>query len=95
MSTKADKLKKKIADTKLQLARLEDEADGYPKRAAGLKIQNARKDYGLTQAELAEAVGISRTSLANIEGGKQSMTIKTLRPLCLELQLSADDLLEI
>jgi len=92
---KKDKLKKKIEDTKLQLARLEDEAEGYPKRAAGLKIQNTRKAWGCTQEEIAAATGISRTTLANIEGGKQSMTIKSLRALCLELELSADSLLEI
>ena len=92
---KEAKLKKKIAEAKKQLAILQGEKDGFPKREAGMKIQIARKKRGLKQEELANLLGVSRTTLANIEGGKQSMTIKALINICRELRLNANKLLNV
>lgn len=37
----------------------------------GRRVKAARLDAGLTQARLAEAIGLTRTSVANIEAGRQ------------------------
>jgi transcriptional regulator with XRE-family HTH domain len=37
----------------------------------GRRLAIARREASLTQAELARKVGLSRASIANIEGGKQ------------------------
>lgn len=40
----------------------------------GVRIKRARKNQNLTQQELADAVGMSRSSIANIELGVQNVT---------------------
>lgn len=77
------------------LADLKDKKDGYPKRKMGMKIKEARKSANLTQAELANVIGINRTTLTNIEKGTQAMRIKHLCAVCKLLKLSANDLLDI
>lgn len=49
----------------------------------GLKLRDARKKAGLTQIDLAERVGLSRTSITNIEKGRQGV------PLHMFLQLAS------
>ena len=44
----------------------------------GEKIKTFRKIAGLTQQELAENVGVSRSHLASIETGKYQPSIETL-----------------
>lgn len=45
----------------------------------GLRIEQARrKRPGLTQAKLAKAVGLSRTSIVNIEAGRQPVYLHHL-----------------
>lgn len=44
----------------------------------GAKIKEARKKAGLTQVELAKAAGISRSYLADAEGGRYNPSVKTL-----------------
>jgi transcriptional regulator with XRE-family HTH domain len=44
----------------------------------GLNIRNARNIAGLTQEELADAVGLSRTSINNIEKARQKLLVHTL-----------------
>lgn len=44
----------------------------------GLIIRSKRKEAGITQADLGELIGISRTSIVNIESGNQSLTIENL-----------------
>jgi transcriptional regulator with XRE-family HTH domain len=40
----------------------------------GRRLAAARVDAGLTQAELGVRIGLSRASVANIEGGRQAQT---------------------
>lgn len=48
-------------------------------RAVGAKLAEARMMRGMSQADLAEAVGLSRPpSVANIEAGRQRMYAHTL-----------------
>jgi transcriptional regulator with XRE-family HTH domain len=41
----------------------------------GARIQHVREILGMTQEELAKKVGLTRTSVANIEGGKQRVLL--------------------
>jgi transcriptional regulator with XRE-family HTH domain len=44
----------------------------------GLRLRNARKEAELTQEALAEWVGLSRTSITNIEKGRQRIPLHLL-----------------
>ena len=56
----------------------------------GKRIKQARQAKGLSQMELAEAVGISVSFLSNIEVGRQSMNIRTLIAISDALDVSTD-----
>ena len=59
----------------------------------GARLKSARLAKGLTQAQLAETVGISVSFLSNIETGRQAMNVQTLTALLDALNISADWLL--
>mgnify|MGYP000560104165 CR=1 FL=1 len=40
------------------------------------EIQKSRIDHGLQQKELADLVGVTRTSISNIEHGKQALSLR-------------------
>jgi transcriptional regulator with XRE-family HTH domain len=46
--------------------------------AIGGRVRAARERVGLTQEALGELVGLGRTSITNIERGRQRMTVHTL-----------------
>ncbi len=54
-------------------------------REFGDLLRHARKDKGLSQADIAPGVGLSRTSVANIERGRQRMSIHLLMEFAREL----------
>lgn len=54
----------------------------------GKDIRTYREKAGLTQAELAEAAGLARTSLINIERGRQRVFVDQLETICQEIGLS-------
>lgn len=41
----------------------------------GIRLRDARRKAGITQAELGQRVGLSRTSITNIEYGRQRVTL--------------------
>jgi transcriptional regulator with XRE-family HTH domain len=41
----------------------------------GLRLQRARKERGITQEELAKRIGLPRPSYANIESGRQRISL--------------------
>lgn len=55
----------------------------------GSRISQRRLEMKITQADLAEAVGVSRPSLANMERGKQVIALHHLYRLVSALELSA------
>ena len=59
----------------------------------GERISRLRKNLGLTQEKLAEQADISIQFLVQIEHGKRTMKIGTLRKLCSALSVSADYLI--
>ncbi len=44
-------------------------------RDVGLRLQRARKEHGITQAQLAKRLGLPRPSYANIESGRQRVPL--------------------
>ena len=62
-------------------------------RNLGKRIRDLRKSLGLTQVQLAQQVGISRASLANIEAGRQQVLVHHLLGLASALQLDSPALL--
>ena len=53
----------------------------------GAAIQDARREAGLTQLELAERAGVSRAYLAHIERGRSSRLLELLLDLLRVLDL--------
>jgi transcriptional regulator with XRE-family HTH domain len=51
--------------------------DGF-NREVGLRLQLTRKQHDLTQAEVAESLGIPRATYANLEGGRQRIAVDIL-----------------
>lgn len=47
-----------------------------------IRVEKLRKDKGLTQEQLGDAIGLSRSSIVNLEKGRQQMTIKNLYLIC-------------
>ncbi|GAA0719301.1 helix-turn-helix domain-containing protein [Dactylosporangium roseum] len=45
---------------------------------AGQRINRARRSAGLTQAQLAAAAGLTRSSVANVEAGRQRIPLHVL-----------------
>lgn len=59
----------------------------------GERLLRIRKSRGLTQAEVAEAAGISDRTYADIERGTANMRTQTLLRLCAVLGTTPNDLL--
>jgi transcriptional regulator with XRE-family HTH domain len=58
----------------------------------GQRITEARKAQGLTQTQVAEAVGIAQQTLAHYEGGKLRVAVALLAPLAQALGVSVEEL---
>lgn len=59
------------------------------------KIKEARLRCGLTQEQLAELIDIHPRTYRNYETGKTVPRIQIIRKLCIALDTSSDDLLEM
>ena len=57
-----------------------------------LKLKAARAEKDMTQAALAEAVGVSRQNINAIEKGEYNPTINLCRAICKALGKTLDDL---
>ena len=55
-------------------------------------LPEARKEKGLSQAELAKLVGVSRNTISSIETGQFSPTAKLALVLCIALEKKFEDL---
>lgn len=58
----------------------------------GDKIKQARVVRGLSQGDLASAAGLERTSVTNIEGGRQRPPLHILFRLCATLHIEPTDI---
>ena len=67
----------------------------YTPGSLGAAIRHFRQEAGLTQAELAERVGLNRTYLANLERGGETEQVKrilrVLRQLGVRMTLDEAD----
>lgn len=57
-----------------------------------LKLKAARAEKNMTQAALAEAVGVSRQTINAIEKGEYNPTINLCRAICKALGKTLDEL---
>lgn len=62
-------------------------------QAIGEHIKEARQTAGLTQADLAERLGVSRVHIANYERGSKWPNVKMLVRICKALETSPDKIL--
>jgi transcriptional regulator with XRE-family HTH domain len=62
-------------------------------RAIGAHLAEARQQRGIRQSDLAEAVGLTRASIANIENGNQKIQIHALIAAAQALALDPADLI--
>src|SRR5689334_12530048 len=60
----------------------------------GAEIRHRREALGLSQAQLAEKVGVGRTSITMIERGSQAILVHQLLEIARALRVSPDRLLE-
>ena len=65
----------------------------FDMRAIGNKLLSIRKKTGLTQAEVAEAAGLSDRTCADIERGSVNMRIETVLKICEALHITPDEIL--
>ena len=62
-------------------------------RKFGQLLRQARKHAGLSQADLATAIGLTRTSISNIEKGRQKVLLHTFDQLLHILKVQSAELL--
>lgn len=62
-------------------------------RTIGNKMYTYRKKLGMTQAEVAEAAGLSDRTYADIERGTVNMRIETVLRICKVLKITPDEVL--
>jgi transcriptional regulator with XRE-family HTH domain len=62
-------------------------------RRIGGRVRELRFGCGLTQLALARRSGISRPSIANVEAGRQNVSIRQLCALAAALGVGVEDLL--
>ena len=62
-------------------------------RSIGNKLLTIRKRIGMTQAEVAEAAGLSDRTYADIERGTVNMRIETILRICQVLHITPDEIL--
>ena len=65
----------------------------FDSRKIGNKLLAIRKRVGLTQAELAEAAGLSDRTYADIERGSVNMRTETILRICNALHITPDEIL--
>ena len=65
----------------------------FEKHSVGNRLLALRKKRGMTQAEAAEAAGLSDRAYAEIERGCVNMRVDTLLRICDALSVTPDDIL--
>ena len=56
------------------------------------RLKEIRTEYGLSQAKLAEIVGVSRNTISSIETGQFSPTAKLALVICIALDKKFEDI---
>jgi transcriptional regulator with XRE-family HTH domain len=63
-------------------------------RQLGQKIRTQREMIGMTQKDLGKEVGLSRTSVTNVERGRQQMLVHQLIGFAIALKIDSGELLK-
>jgi len=64
-----------------------------PRERVAIRVKRLRERRGMTQEQLAERAGISRTYLARLETARQDPTLGTLEKLAKALKVKVTELL--
>jgi transcriptional regulator with XRE-family HTH domain len=64
-------------------------------RHLGRRIKTTRESIGMTQETLARMCGVSRRQVVYWESGQDMPSLPKFRKLCIALEFSADELLNI
>lgn len=59
----------------------------------GQQLKARRAALGLTQQQVARLIGVERTSITNIESGRQKLPLHLLYQLCAELEVNVHEVL--
>ena len=62
-------------------------------RRFGLNVKKLRKEAGLSQEAFAEAAGLARSYMSDVETGRRNPTLKVVERIAAALNVSADTLL--
>lgn len=65
----------------------------YHKDIFCIRVKKLRKGAGEQQKDLAEAVGMSQTSISEVESGKKATTLDKVALICRHYNVTADYLL--
>jgi len=68
-----------------------DEQELY--RIVGRRLRERREELGLSQNKIADNVGLLRTSITNIESGRQKPPLHVLYSICLALKIEVAEVL--
>ncbi len=68
---------------------------GHMEATIGSRLRWLRKQSGETQEQIADALGVTRTSFTNMEADRQGVTQQNIRLICRHFGVSADWLLGI
>jgi transcriptional regulator with XRE-family HTH domain len=83
-----------IAEARAVLSPLVTDETAF-NRAFGRRIAKRRRERGMSQERLAGLIGLARTSVTNIEAGRQNVVAFTVHLLARHLEISADKLLSV
>lgn len=59
----------------------------------GLRLRKLRKEKGWTQVEMADALGVDRSYISDIERGKKNVCLPTMEVIALGFEISLSKLL--
>ena len=65
----------------------------FSKELFGQRISELRKDFGETQAALAEQLGVGKNQVSEIERGNRTTSAERIALICEHYKVSADYLL--
>ena len=63
--------------------------------AIGAEVQRYRSEVGISRQRLADAIGVSDSTLSKIEDGQQAPSVFVLQKIAHELDASLDDLVPV
>lgn len=88
----ADELFAQIEAENPRIAEIAHEVD--PPYILALNVMNLRRERGMTQAQLADAIGVSQPRIAEVEAGDANPRLVTLSKIAHALGVTLSELLE-